>query len=174
MKFFRILPFFSKIWKFSRIVIFLIFRFFQFFRKNRNFLDFEGKWKFSKIFHIFFDFLNDFLMNFKKFWCSGKLKFSSFQKVPYLFTKYAPLALCMAVSEKPVKKTVFHVKSSLLGIEVTKSALDLPDQWIWEHPAPILIDAQIFCRHKNFLNGSNGPGGSVLWNLTCQITLLTP
>ena len=56
------------------------------------------------------------------------MKFSSFQKVPYLFTKYAPLALCMAVSEKPVKNTVFHVKISLLGIEVTKSALDLPDQ----------------------------------------------
>ena len=145
--------FFSKLWKFSRIMIFL---------------------DFSNFFSHFFDFLNDFFMNFKKIWCSGKLKFSSFQKVPYLFTKYAPLALCMAVSEKPVKKTVFHVKSSLLGIEVTKSALDLPDQWIWEHPAPILIDAQIFCRHKNFFNGSNGPGGSVLWNLTCQITLLTP
>ena len=85
--------------------------------------------------------------------------------------KYAPLALCMAVSEKPVKKTVFHVKIIILGIEVTKSGLDLPDQWFSEHPAPILIDAQIFCRHTNFLNGSNGPGGSVLWNLTCQISV---
>ena len=113
-------------------------------------------------------------MDLKNFGCSGKENVSSFQKVSCLFTKYAPLALCMAVSEKPVKKTVFHVKSSLLGIEVTKSALDLPDQCFSEHPAPILIDAQIFCRHKNFFNGSNGPGGSVLWNLTCQITLLTP
>ena len=53
-------------------------------------------------------------------------------------------AVCMAVSEKPVKNTVFHVKSSLLGIEVTKSALDLPDQCFSEQSAPILIDAQIF------------------------------
>ena len=80
----------------------------------------------------------------------------------------------MAVSEKPVKKTVFRVKSSILGIEVTKSALDLPDQCFSEHPAPILIEAQIFCRHKNFFNDSNGPGGSVLWNLTCQISVNAP
>ena len=64
----------------------------------------------------------------------------------------------MAVSEKPVKKIVFHVKSSLLGIEVTKSALDLPDQCLVHHPAPDLIGVQIFCRHKNFFNVSNRPG----------------
>ena len=144
--------------------------FFDFFEKIEIFRIFFKNEKFSH----FFRFSQCFFMNFKIFWCSGKLKFSSFQKVPYLFTKYAPLDLCMAVSEKPVKKTVFHVKSSLLGIEVTKSALDLPDQWIYEHPAPILIDAQIFCRHKNFFNGSNGPGGSVLWNLTCQISVHAP
>ena len=140
---------------------------------SKIFVIFEKSCFFQNI-SDFFNFLSDFFMDFKKFWCSGKLKFSSFQKVPCLFTKYAPLALCMAVSEKPFKKTVFHVKSSLLGIEVTKSALDLPDQCFSQHSAPILIDAQIFCRHKNFLNGSNGPGGSVLWNLTCQITLHTP
>ena len=77
----------------------------------------------------FFDFRDEFFMDFKIFWCFGKENVSSFQKVSCLFTKYAPLALCMTVSEKPVKKTVFHVKSSLLGIEVTKSALDLPDKF---------------------------------------------
>ena len=111
-----------------------IFDFFEKIEKSRkikilgNFQIFEKIWKFSIFFHIFSIFLMIFFMNFNQFWCSGKLKCSSFQKVPYLFTKYALLALCMAVSEKPVKKIVFHVKSSLLGIEVTKFALDLPDQ----------------------------------------------
>ena len=55
---------------------------FQIFEKNEKFRNFS----------YFFDFLNDFFMDFKKNWCSGKLKFSSFQKVSYLFTEYAPLA----------------------------------------------------------------------------------
>ena len=169
---------FEKIWIFFEILrFFRKIKIFHFFPKKSIENRIEKNRKKSQNFENFsdfFDFLNEFFMDFKKNWCSGKLKFPSFQKVPCLFTKYAPLALCMAVSEKPVKKTVFHVKSSLLGIEVTKSALDLPDQWIWEHPAPILIDAQIFCRHKNFFNVSNGPGGSVLWNLTCQISVHAP
>ena len=89
----------------------------------------------------------------------------------YLFTKYAPLALCRAVSEKPVENTVFHVKISILGIEVTKSALEIS---LVHHPAPDLIGVQIFCRHKNFFNVSNRPGARCVCNLTCQKALHTP
>ena len=102
----------------------------DFFEKNRKFSRFRKKSQNFENFSDFFDFLNEIFMNFKKFWCSGKLKFSSFQKVSCLFTKYAPLALCMAVSEKPCKKTVFHVKSKLLGIEVIKSALNTKQEGV--------------------------------------------
>ena len=57
------------------------------------------------------------------FW---KVEVLLFPKIPYLFTKYAPLALCMAVSEKPEKITDIQVKSTILLVmlsEVTKSAL---------------------------------------------------
>ena len=128
---------FSKKSKKSKITKFQNFWFPIGFRIQKNRRNFRNFWKFSnfsknhdfsKYFQSFPFFSINFLWISNFFWCFGKLKLSSFQKVPCLFTKYAPLALCMAVSEKPVKKTVFRVKSSLLGIEVTKSALDLPDQ----------------------------------------------
>ena len=54
-----------------------------------------------------------FFMDFNFFWCFRKLKFSSFQKVSCLFTKYAPLALCMAVSKKPTKKKHIFIDLAL-------------------------------------------------------------
>ena len=56
--------------------------------------------KFSYFFSDFFDFLVEFFMDFKKFWCSGKFKVSSFRKVACLFMKYATLGLCTAFFEK--------------------------------------------------------------------------
>ena len=51
---------------------------------------------------------------------------------------------------------------------------DLEEQFPSEYSAPNLIGARIFSRHKNFLNGSNRPGASVVCNLTCQIAVKTP
>ena len=51
---------------------------------------------------------------------------------------------------------------------------DLEDHFSSEYSAPNLIDIIIFSRHKNFFNGSNRPGASVVCNLTCQIAVHAP
>ena len=58
-----------------------------------NFQIFEKEWKFS-MFILFCSIILLWISPTKL--CSGELKFSSFQKVPYLFTKYAPLALSLS------------------------------------------------------------------------------
>ena len=88
--FFQIFIFFENLKIFENHDFSWFFDFFDFFEKIENFLIFKKNEKVRFFFSHFFDFLNDFFMNFKKFWCSGKLKFSSFQKVSCLFTKYAP------------------------------------------------------------------------------------
>ena len=78
------------------------------FSKNfRKFLEMYEKcmkfseifWKFGYFWKImifsgkisdFFDFRDEFFMDFKKFWCFGKENVSSFQQILCLFTKYAP------------------------------------------------------------------------------------
>ena len=87
------------------------------FRNFRNFRNFRKFSKFSKflIFKIseifgnvaaFFIFWDEFFMDFKKIWCSGKLKVSSFRKVPCLFMKYASLGLIYVYAWKSRQKQV--------------------------------------------------------------------
>ena len=81
---FENLDFFNTIfnWNFTKkSKIFEIFRKFWYFWKSMIF---------SENISDFFDFRDEFFMDFNNFWCFGKENVSSFQKVLCLFTKYAP------------------------------------------------------------------------------------
>ena len=62
---------------------------------SHTFRFFSKKSKLFTIIFDFFTFLSNFLMDFKKFGCFEKLKLRSLRKVVCLFTKYAPLGLCV-------------------------------------------------------------------------------
>ena len=114
---FRIFNFSLKILIFSDFSKISNFRFF--FQKFRIFRFFDFS-KFSKNFENVSDFSifwNGFFMDFKNFWCSGKLKVSSFRKVPCVFMKYAPLGLIYAFFWKSMlkqRKSVFLTKKQIL------------------------------------------------------------
>ena len=111
-----------------------------------------------------------FFMYFKFFGCFEKLKLRSLRKVVRLFTKYASLGLCAAGFEN---KTISMENHSVFWLK-WHTQIVIWDQCFRQHSTPNLIDARIFSRHKNFFNGSNRPGASVVCNLTCQIARHAP
>ena len=144
-----------KIWPKIQIWKISFFSIFRFFRKSSNIFT---------IISDFFTFLGDFFMDFTFFWCFEKLKLRSLRKVVRLFTKYASLGLCVAGFEK---NTISMENHSVFWLK-WHTQIVIWDQCFRQHSTPNLIDAIIFSRHKNFFNGSNRAGASVVCNLTCQ------